>query len=172
MFGGPYNRLPYNRAFTVEAFFTVSFDSKTEFTSRLSIEMPLTATIESNGEMVTAMERGVHFGPSFESITEMITKQVREMVFGITAESKTEFLPGISYYYVNEIIFTGDFKPGDKIVIDSQRFKITKNGLNVFHEMDGDFFELNTGENTLTYIDSETGREILLRVTHRDKFLY
>lgn len=50
--------------------------------------------------------------------------------------------------------------------------KITKNGKNALHLMDGDFFDLVFGENKITYTDQEITRSVLARVTHRDKYLY
>ncbi|MNV99427.1 hypothetical protein D3C71_1947830 [compost metagenome] len=50
--------------------------------------------------------------------------------------------------------------------------KITQNGTNALALMSGDFFDLNLGNNELTYTDPETGRDILIRISYRDKYLY
>ncbi|UNL94005.1 hypothetical protein CPY53_10830 [Paenibacillus polymyxa] len=63
------------------------------------------------------------------------------------------------------------FAPGDKVIIDSKNLKITKNGQNALHEMQGNFFDLNLGNNVLTWTDPETGRDILFRITYRDRFV-
>ncbi|WP_025715592.1 phage distal tail protein [Paenibacillus sp. 1-18] len=75
-------------------------------------------------------------------------------------------------YHTDYIEFTDVFRPGEVIVIDSGKFKITRNGQNVSHPYNGDFFDLNLGNNNLTWTDPETGRTVLCRIAHRDKFLY
>ncbi|TKH35947.1 hypothetical protein C1I59_13400 [Paenibacillus polymyxa] len=78
----------------------------------------------------------------------------------------------LSKFHTDYIEFTDVFRPGEVIVIDSGKFKITRNGQNVSHLYNGDFFDLNLGNNNLTWTDPETGRTVLFRITHRDKFLY
>ncbi|MEC0233740.1 phage tail family protein [Paenibacillus kribbensis] len=78
----------------------------------------------------------------------------------------------LSKFHTDFIEFTDAFKPGEVIVIDSGKFKITRNGQNISHLYNGDFFDLNLGNNNLTWTDAETGRTVLFRITHRDKFLY
>jgi hypothetical protein len=75
-------------------------------------------------------------------------------------------------YRARQITFTGDFNPGDNIVIDSKKMKITKNGLNAFSLMQGDFFDITPGGNVIIYSDGETLRTIDFRATFREKFLY
>lgn len=77
-----------------------------------------------------------------------------------------------SRYHLNLITFTGNIAPGDKIVIDAKKMTITKNGVNAFNLMTGDFFNIEPGENDIIYSDTESSRTILMRVTNRDKYLY
>ncbi|MEK3787549.1 phage distal tail protein [Paenibacillus sp. FSL K6-1230] len=78
----------------------------------------------------------------------------------------------LSKFHTDYIELTDVFAPGDVITIDSGKFKITRNGQNVSHLYNGDFFDLNLGRNNITWTDPETGRTILFRITHRDKYLY
>ncbi|NUU73759.1 phage distal tail protein, partial [Paenibacillus xylanilyticus] len=73
---------------------------------------------------------------------------------------------------VDYIEFEDNFNPGDQIIIDSGKFKITRNGQNVSHLYTGDFLQLNPGTNSLRWTDPETARTVLFRITHRDRFLY
>ncbi|MGG4504042.1 phage distal tail protein [Paenibacillus polymyxa] len=77
-----------------------------------------------------------------------------------------------SRFHTDYIEFTDVFRPGEVITIDAGKFKIMRNGQNVSHLYNGDFFDLNLGNNNLTWTDPETGRTVLFRITHRDKFLY
>lgn len=172
MFGGPFNRLPFNRELNNEVVFSVTFESETEMDSTLNLEMSMAATFDSETEFSADMIREVSFGAEFDTSTEMLAQMVRERLFSVNFETETEFMAKPSYFHIDEIEFTGTFKPGDKIIIDSGKFKITQNGQNVSHLYEGDFFNLNLGTNNLTYTDPETGRQVLIRITHRDKFLY
>lgn len=172
MFGGPFNRLPFNREQNSEVVFAVTFESETEVDANLNLEMSMAATFESETELAPNMTREVSFGAEFNTSTEMLAQMVRERLFAVDFETQTEFMAKPSYFHIDEIEFIGEFKPGDKIIIDSGKFKITQNGQNVSHLYEGDFFDLNLGKNNLTYTDPETGRQVLIRITHRDKFLY
>ncbi|WP_339816766.1 hypothetical protein MKZ15_15335 [Paenibacillus sp. FSL R7-0216] len=172
MFGGPFNRLPFNRQLSLEIFFSVNFESNTEFESRMNLEMPLSANFEMETEFTSEMTREIYFGVIFESVTELMTKMIRERMMQVEFESKTEFDAKLKLFHVDEIEFVGEFKPGDKIIINSEKFKITRNGENVSDLYVGDFFDLNLGTNNLAWTDPATGRTVLIRITHRDKFLY
>lgn len=171
MFSGPFNRLPFNRSLTVEALFSVTFESSTEFEARLNLEMPLSVSFEVMTEFAAEMTREIPFDALFETSTEMLSEMIRERLFGVNFESITEFSAATKLYHIDTIEFIGSFAPGDRIIIDSKNLKLTKNGSNALHMMQGDFFDLNLGLNNLVYTDAETGRNVLIRVTHRDKFV-
>ncbi|KAA8782504.1 hypothetical protein EC604_01400 [Paenibacillus amylolyticus] len=97
---------------------------------------------------------------------------IRELRFSSQMSGEARLYAEATRYHVDYIEFEDMFNPGDQIIIDTDKFKITRNGQNVSHLYDGDFFYLNLGENNLTWTDIETGRTVLMRVTHRDKFLY
>lgn len=60
--------------------------------------------------------------------------------------------------------YTGDFAPGDRIIISSDLLTVTLNGSNVMHLVTGDLPFFEPGSNTLTYEDSEGTRQIKIRV--------
>ncbi|MEC0127492.1 phage distal tail protein [Paenibacillus pabuli] len=97
---------------------------------------------------------------------------IREINMRSEMSGEARMIAVASRYHVDYIEFEDVFNPGDQIVIDTDKFKITRNGQNVSHLYNGDFFYLNLGENNLTWTDPETGRTVLMRITHRDKFLY
>lgn len=74
-------------------------------------------------------------------------------------------------YRVDYIDYVARINPGDRIIIDSKNLKITHNGQNALHNMQGDFFDLNLGNNTITYTDPNTGRSVLMRITFQDRFV-
>jgi len=171
MFGGPFNLLPFNRPLTIEALFAVTFESATELETKLNLEMPISVTFETETELSVDMTREIPFDAMFESATEMLAEMLRDRYFGATFESITEFSSSPKLYHIDSVTFVGTFAPGDRIIIDSKNLKFTKNGANALYMMQGDFFDLNLGENNLVYTDTATGRNILIRITHRDKFV-
>lgn len=172
MFGGPFNRLPFNRSLTIEALFSVAFESMTELETRLSLEMPLSVSFENMTEFTTDMIREISINGLFETSTELLAEMIRERFYTAEFESATELSSILKLYHIDTIEFVDLFAPGDRIVIDSDKFKITQNGQNVSHLYNGDFFDLNLGTNNLTWTDPESSRSVLIRITHRDKFLY
>ncbi|MEC0167847.1 phage distal tail protein [Paenibacillus graminis] len=172
MFEGAFGRLPFNRPFSVDAFFIVEIESLTEAVSRISVDMPVTVIYESQTEFSPDMTREITQAAAIESATEFATSMVREMLRSATIESVSEFAITVTLSHVNAVTYNGNFAPGDHLVIDTRKQTVTLNGVNVLHLFDGDFFDLAYGLNTLTYKDAESSRNILTRITHRDRYLY
>lgn len=172
MFGGAFNRLPFDRPFQQELSFSVNFDIITEVESKLNLDMAIPVVVEFITEFNSEMIREQSFGAEFETMFNFETTMVREQSYNALFELALEVQATVKYTHTNEIIFTGGFAPGERIVIDTKKMKITKNGQNALHLMDGDFFDLVFGENKITYTDQEITRSVLARVTHRDKYLY
>jgi len=171
MFGGPFNRLPFNRLLSIETFFTVTFETGTEFESRLNLEMPLSVVFDIETDFTANMTREIQFSAMFNTSTELVTKMIRERIMAVVFDNKTEFTAKQTLYRIDEIEFVGPFAPGDRIVMDSVNLKLTQNGANALHKMRGDFFDLNLGTNNLVYTDPATKRDMLIRITWPDKFV-
>ncbi|MHA6530177.1 phage distal tail protein [Paenibacillus sp. BAC0078] len=172
MFAGAFNRTPFNLPYVAEVLFSVMFEPIIEVDSRLNLEMPFGLAFEVIGELQADMIREIPFIASIETMTEIQTEIGIEMPISAAFEVMTEFHAQVRYFHTDIISFEGNFAPGDRIVIDSQKMKITKNGQNIIHNMEGDFFDLVLGDNKLTYTDTAASRSVLIRVTHRDKYLY
>ncbi|WP_427050363.1 phage distal tail protein [Paenibacillus sp. TC-CSREp1] len=168
----PFNRAPFNRTLSFEALFTVAIESATDLSASISVDFPVVVTFETATDLTSAFLREMAMTAHITTATEMLAQLVRERLFGVAITTATEFTVTVTHAHLNEIAFTGDFKPGDVIVIDTARQTVTINGENALHLMDGDFFDLVYGANKLTYRDTETARNVRTRVTHRDKFLY
>lgn len=168
----PFNRAPFNRSFSIDALFTVTIESATDLAARISVDFPVTVSFESATDLSSAFIREMAIAAEITTATEMLAQLVRERLFGASITTATDFVVNATYAHINEIGVTGDFKPGDVIVIDTKRQTITINGETALHLMAGDFFDLVYGANKLTYSDGETARNVRTRVTHRDKFLY
>jgi len=168
----PFNRAPFNRSFSINALFTVSIESATDVAARISVDFPVTVTFESTTNLTAEFVREMAMSAEITTATEMLAQLVRERLFGASITTATDFIVSVTHAHINEIGITGNFKPGDVIVIDTKRQTITINGESALHLMTGDFFDLVYGANKLTYRDSETARNVRTRVTHRDKYLY
>jgi predicted phage tail component-like protein len=67
------------------------------------------------------------------------------------------------------IQYTGDLSNGDELVLDLDKWTAKLNTTNVLKDITGDFFELPTGEQSLTFKNSQGEAEI--ESTHRDRWL-
>ncbi|WP_418041133.1 phage distal tail protein [Paenibacillus xylanilyticus] len=168
----PFNRAPFNRTISFEALFTVSVESATDLSARISVDFPVEVTFDSATDLTAEFIREMALGAEMTTATELLAQLVRERLFGASITTATDFVVNVTYSHVNEIAYSGDFKPGDVIVIDTKRQTIMINGETALHLMTGDFFDLVYGANKLTYRDSESARTVRTRVTHRDKYLY
>lgn len=172
MFGGAFNRLPFNRPYSTDMYFNVDFEFQMETQSMLNLEQAIKVEFEWMLEANLPMIREISFAAEYDFFTEVEYLMIRERMMAAAFELLLEFQAGVRYTHTDQITFTGGFAPGDKIVIDSAKMTVTINGQNALHLTDGDFFALVNGLNKLTYTDGESARSVLTRVTHRDKYLY
>lgn len=169
----PFNRTPFNRSITLETFFSVYIESASEFTGILNGEFPVAVIIDTSTEFSSEMIREMPYAAEIDTASELLAEMIRErLMSAMVIDTATEISVTLTHSHVDEIRFLGDFKPGDKLMIDTRKMTVTLNGQNAIHLLDGDFFELVLGTNKLTYSDGEGTRNILTRITHRDKFLY
>lgn len=171
-FHSAFNRAPFNRPYVIQAFFNVTIASTTDVSARLNADFAVGLIYDSATEFNGAPTRDIPAAATFASATELLTQMIRERLHAAGFASSTQLTAHVRYMHVDSLTVTGDFDPGDKLVIDVKRQTITLNGVNAIHLLDGDFFELGLGLNTVTYADDEAAREILTRITHRDRYLY
>lgn len=176
MFGGNFNDLSFNshsdeEANVIDIFAKMSGSSGAKID--LNMEMTLLAHLSGQAKVtadyIREFEIKVDRISGKGNLSATIVREIRPSV-KISGEGRISAVA--SKFHVDYLDFTGDFKPGDRIIIDSGKYKITCNGENVSHLYGGDFFNLNLGTNNLTWTDAITGRSILFRITHRDRFLY
>ncbi|WP_052410265.1 phage distal tail protein [Paenibacillus durus] len=172
MFGGAFNRLPFDRPYSVELYFALTFDIVTEVGSHMSLEFPISVAYEFTTEAAAEMVRDIPFGATYEFTTEFDAPMTRELMIAAVYDLLTEFEAGVRYTHTDAVTFSGGFAPGDKIVIDCARKTVTINGDNALYLTDGDFLALINGTNLVTYTDGEGVRSVRARITHRDKYLY
>ncbi|MCY9760434.1 phage tail family protein [Paenibacillus alvei] len=166
--------MSFNRVFSMEAYLNVTVESTTSTTAILNIEFPVSIIFETAANVSSTLIREFVLSTEIiETSTALLTEMIRERLMSAMAiETATEVSVTLTHSHVDEIRFLGDFKPGDMLVIDTRKMTVTLNGQNVIHLLDGDFFEFALGNNLLTYSDGEGARNLLTRITHRDKFLY
>lgn len=171
---GTYNLTSFNRVFSMEVYYNATVESATMTVSRLNLEFPVAIIFETAANVSSTLIREFVLGTkTIETATELLAEVIRERFMSAMAiDTATEVSVTLTHSHVDEIRFLGDFKPGDKLVIDTRKMTVTLNGQNVIHLLDGDFFEFALGNNLVTYSDGEGVRNILTRITHRDKFLY
>ena len=168
----PFNRTPFNRPITMYIFGRAVLSGISGVIANSTVEVGGKAILNGDSGVISDFTREISFAASMDADSSMSATFVRERLLKAVMHGMASMQGKASRYHVDEIEFLGPFAPGDRIVIDSEKYKITKNGVNVSHLYAGDFFDLNLGTNNLTWIDPSTGRTILFRITHRDKFLY
>lgn len=176
MFGGNFNDLSFNSYSDQEANvidISASLSGRSGGTADLNMEMTISAHLSGQGrvtaEYIREFEIQVNRMSGKGNMSATIIREIRPSV-KMSGEGRMSTVS--TKYHRDYIEFTGGFKPGDKIIIDSNKFKITRNGENVSHLYEGDFFDLNLGINNLTWTDKASDRSVLFRITHRDRFLY
>lgn len=177
MFGGGFNELAFNSPLEnsvniVDMAARLSGEGRI-LVDNFSMEIAATAHLSGEGKLTTEYIREYSLEPErMSGEGRMSAVYVREIRYSARMSGQGRLNANATKFHIDYIEFTDVFRPGDVIIIDSGKFKITRNGVNVSHLYEGDFFDLNLGTNNLTWTDPATGRTILFRITHRDKFLY
>ncbi|MCC3380684.1 hypothetical protein ACFQ5D_10670 [Paenibacillus farraposensis] len=164
-----------DNAFNLMSFNVDEPGTITEYILEFVLDMTATADLSGEGraEMDFVREYALEAVPMSGHGRMTDAEYIREiLVQAVPMSGEGRISAELSKFHTDYIEFTDVFRPGEVIVIDSGKFKITRNGQNVSHLYNGDFFDLNLGNNNLTWTDPETGRTVLCRITHRDKFLY
>lgn len=166
-----FNRTPFNRPFTIFVLGTITLNGIGGMTAKGNVEASPSIQMGGVGTMDARFIRELMFAAKMDGVGEMTASYIRERYSSATLHGVGEMTANAGRFHVDYIEFTGNFAPGDRIVIDAKKLKMTMNGANALHLMQGNFFDLNLGTNEIIYTDPETSRNVLIRFTHRDKFV-
>jgi Phage-related protein len=166
---GAFNRMPFNRSFSVEILFSAVLQGEGGLIANPNVEYLATVTLEGEGELFASYIREYLVSAVLQGEGSLTAISIRERLFSALLQGEGELKVAASRFHIDEIDVLGPFAPGDKIVIDSAKLRVTKNGSAIGYE--GEFFNLNPGGNHIVYTDTATGRTVQIRITHRDRFI-
>ena len=107
-----------------------------------------------------------------ESVSEM-----EPVATKITSFGELELIARSDYEFNNDsetfLIFryTGVLQAGEQIVIDTDKFSVTKDGQNALNDYQGEFVDIFPDINVVAYNDSETQRQVNVRVDKCDRWV-
>lgn len=168
---GSFNRIAFNREFSVFVFGSAVLRGDGALKAGANFIATGSAGIQGQGGLKAAFVREIMFAAALSGAGNLKGSFIREISQRAVLHGIGKLIGNGSRFHIDTINFSGSFAPGDRIVIDSKKLKITKNEQNILHQMTGDFFDLNLGDNKIVYTDPATGRDILIRITYRDKFV-
>ena len=163
--------MPFNRPESVEIYGSFVIDAGGEVSVLANVVAIPSFLADLSADVIFAAVREMFGQFIIESAAEVEASGTRERTGQFVADAALEVSFSAGRYHVEVIEFTGEFKPGDQIIIDNERLKFTINGQNALHLMSGDFFDLNTGENEIIYTDDQSGRTVRMRITFRDRYV-
>ncbi|MNB67235.1 hypothetical protein D3C81_309280 [compost metagenome] len=167
-----FGRVAFNRPFSTFVSASASADVIVEALAAAGIETSPVAAGDVIIEGTAAGLReivGAH--ASADVIVEALAAAIRERFGSGVADVIVEARARARYTHLDALVFSGAFAPGDIVIIDAARLKITKNGENALHLVSGEPFDLNLGQNEITYTDPSGVRTVLMRITYKDKFV-
>lgn len=168
---GSFNRLAFNREFSVFVFGSATLKGEGGAKAAANVLATGSARLQADTTMTVSFVRQISFIAKVEGKGDLKAGFVRELVQKAVLKAVGTLKTNGSRFHIDEIVFNGTFAPGDRIEINSKMLTFTKNDQNALYMMQGDFFDLNLGNNNIVYRDSATGRNILMRITYRDKFI-
>ncbi|AIQ69525.1 phage distal tail protein [Paenibacillus graminis] len=168
---GSFNRIAFNREFSVFVFGSAVLQGEGVLKAGANVIATGSAGIQGQGGLKATFIREIMFAAALSGAGDLKGSFIRELSQQAVLHGIGKLLGNGSRFHIDEINFSGTFAPGDRIIIDSKNLTFTKNSQNALHMMQGDFFDLNLGDNNIVYTDPATGRSVLLRITYRDKFI-
>ena len=166
-----FNRATYNREFTLDVLFAATLAGEGFMSASPSVEYSVSIAMSGEGELTANFLREIAAAAAMDGDGTLTADAIRERLFASQMDGEGYLTANGSRFRVEAITVTGPFAPGEKIVIDSGRLTIRKNGANILSQMSGDFIGLNLGQNAITYTDTASGRSVLVRFTYKDKFV-
>lgn len=170
MFGGSFNRLPFNRDIAVTIYAMAAIHGSGLTSTRLTVDIPVSAAIHGS-VAAEAMFLREQFVSAVIHGSGLAHSTIGRELIGMAAafHGAAVMTAEVRRHFVNYVRVTGPFAPGDKIVIDAAKMRVTKNSLPVAY--DGNVFDLAPGLNDIVYTDTASGRTVQIRITRRDRFL-
>lgn len=167
-----FNQTPFNRRGVESA---ISYSSALAGVASLDVLMnaDMTVAVHLTGEaLLTAVYTGdILVAASMTGVASISAVYTRERGLVVPMQGIASLNANLSRFHIDYIEFDGTFAVGDRIVIDSNTLTVTINGQNALQQTTGDFFDLALGANKITYTDTAGNRNVILRVTHRDKYV-
>jgi len=137
----------------------------------LNTDQAMYVAMSGAGSIEAVYVREIVFDSDMSGAGSIGAIYVRERNMQSNMSGAGSLTSNLSKYHIDYIEFDGEFEPGDRIVIDSNTLTVTINGQNALQQTTGDFFDLALGVNKITYTDTSGSRNVILRITHRDKFV-
>ena len=164
-----FNRIAYNRPSEGYATIVISSIGSIAADCRLAIRNAanLSASSEFNPQAVHIILISYIGGGLSDANFNLTRAYIQSAVLNSLSELCTQGGATIQ----RALRFLGSFNPNDVVEIDMQRMTVTINGQNALHLVDGRFWELVTGRNTIKYTDSVASRQVALTVTFKDRWL-
>lgn len=169
---GSFNRLSFNRPYITDILFSASLSGSGSIQAVENMNMAFILNVSGVGSLATNFTQEIILNYQDHGLGSSSFEFIREKLLTFFNSGIGSIVSNFSRFHLYLIQYTGDLAPGDKVVIDSKKMTITKNGVNVYSQMQGDFFDIQPGQNTVKYSDNETGRTVLMRVKNADKYLY
>lgn len=65
--------------------------------------------------------------------------------------------------------YIGDLNPGEELEIDMKAGTVKINGKNVLDNVEGAYFKLSPGSNSVVYSDESTSRNLSVKIVNNNK---
>ena len=108
---------------------------------------------------------------SFISESELNVNTIKILNTILTFDNESELILNLSKSKTFVFEYNGILTPGDTIVINMEKMTVEKNGNNVLHEVETDFFPLYPGTNNIIYRDGGNTRNLNFKIEYRNRWL-
>lgn len=166
-----FNQIKYNRPTTAEVFASMQAAGIGGFAVSVIKETMAEGVFQGKGTAGVTVSRITFAKMLAEGVGGIFIPLGKSRIFSAKWQGIGKIQIDNESYTIEIMKYYGDLAPGDRIIINTEKFTVIKNNQNDLENFDGSFINLKEGINELVFEDGETSRTILLRVEHKDRFI-
>lgn len=135
-----------------------------------SVDAMVTTTINGNSGLTAAYMRDITGTPiTLAAIAKLAMDYARWIEYTAHLSGNAELRVFVRHTHADIFAIDAPIAPGERVVLDADRNLAIKSGIPIGHT--GNIPYLHPGENIVSYKDVVSGRNILIRITYRDRYL-
>lgn len=167
----PFNQQPFNRPLSLEIFASMLLEGEGEFELLAGRTTVAKLTLNGEGELILSTGKTTNAGLLANGEGGTVFNFGKLRLANMLFDGQGAMIINNESFTILIMEYFGQVAPNDRIIINTEKFTVTKNNINDLENFDGNFIDLKEGTNELRFEDSEISRTVIIRIEHKDRFV-